>query len=245
MVHLAPDHSHTDSAERRDGYRCRAPEESVLYQTVAEHWPAFVERADEAGGLPRFVKREFQEYLRCGILEYGCLHWVCRQCGHSQLVAFSCKMRGFCPSCIGRRMADLAVHLEESVLPAVPIRHWICSFPWGLRALLGYDRALCSGVAAAFAAELSGSLKRRAKQALGLASVSEALTGVLVAVQRVDGALRLNVHLHVLALDGVYVRQDAADEDSPLVFHALETPTRAEVTDIAARTAARVERILK
>jgi hypothetical protein len=22
------------------------------------------------------------------------------------------------------------------------VRHWICSFPWGLRALLGYDRNL-------------------------------------------------------------------------------------------------------
>ncbi|MSP25779.1 MAG: hypothetical protein EXR75_11555, partial [Myxococcales bacterium] len=29
------------------------------------------------------------------------------------------------------------VHLEQNVLPAVPIRHWICSLPWGLRALCG------------------------------------------------------------------------------------------------------------
>ena len=50
-------------------------------------------------------------------------------------------------------MADLAVHLEQSVLPAVPIRHWICSFPWGLRALAGYERALCAEVVSAFVAE--------------------------------------------------------------------------------------------
>ncbi len=41
---------------------------------------------------------------------------------------------------------DTAVHLEQSVLPRVPIRHWICSLPWGLRALLGYDRKLCAEV---------------------------------------------------------------------------------------------------
>ena len=41
-------------------------------------------------------------------------------------------------------MADIAVHLEEQVLPPVFIRRWICSLPWGLRALLGYDRQLCS-----------------------------------------------------------------------------------------------------
>lgn len=56
-------------------------------------------------------------------LEHGCLHLVCRECGYSELVAFSCKQRGFCPSCLGRRMADTAVHLEQSVLPRVPIRH--------------------------------------------------------------------------------------------------------------------------
>lgn len=103
----------------------------MLYEVVAEHWPAFVERMQEHGGLPRFVMKEFEEYLRCGRIEHGCLHLVCRECGHSELVAFSCKRRGFCPSCLGRRMADTAVHLAERVLPRVPIRHWICSLPWG------------------------------------------------------------------------------------------------------------------
>ena len=61
------------------------PESTVLYQTVAEHWPAFLERAGEHGGLPRFVVKEFEEYLRCGRLEHGCLHMVCRDCGYYAL----------------------------------------------------------------------------------------------------------------------------------------------------------------
>ena len=77
------------------GYRRHQPELTVLYETVERYWPQFQERAEEAGGLPRFVVREFEEYLRCGRLEYGCLHLVCRSCGHSQLVAFSCKRRGY------------------------------------------------------------------------------------------------------------------------------------------------------
>ena len=72
-------------------YRRRRPEETVLYQTVEAHWPEFHERAEEAGGLPRFVVQEFEQYLRCGRLEHGCLHLVCRNCGDSQLVAFSCR----------------------------------------------------------------------------------------------------------------------------------------------------------
>jgi hypothetical protein len=137
-------HGHPDPVTRPDDYVRRQPESTALYQVVAEAWPAFRERAEAAGGLPKFVVDELDAYLRCGILEYGCLSLVCRLCGYSQLVAFSCKRRGFCPACLGRRMADTAVHLEQSVLPEVPIRHWICSLPWGLRALLGYDRGLCS-----------------------------------------------------------------------------------------------------
>ena len=42
-----------------------------------------------------------------------------------KLVAFSCKRRGFCPSCGARRMAETAVHLVEHVLPEQPIRQWV------------------------------------------------------------------------------------------------------------------------
>jgi hypothetical protein len=139
-------------------------------------------------------------------------------------------------------MADTAVHLEQRVLPAVRVRHWICSLPWGLRALLGYERKLCAKVASAFVTELSRSLAKRAKRELGLASVTHAHTGAVCAVQRTDGALRLNVHFHVLALDGVYVR-DA--ESGALVFEALGTPPHAEVLDVARRTAERVDALLR
>ena len=121
------------------------------------------------------------------------------------------------------------MHLVQGVLPRVPIRHWVCTFPWGVRAVLGYDRELCREAASAFATELSRSLKRRAKELLGLARMDDALTGSVCVVQRTDGALRLNVHLHVLALDGVYT-EDAASE---LNFQALPTPTSAEVSQIA------------
>jgi len=54
-------------------------------------------------------------------------------------------------------MADTSVQLEQRVLPAVPIRHWIGSLPWGMRALLGYDRRLCAEVVGALTARGSQS----------------------------------------------------------------------------------------
>jgi hypothetical protein len=46
-----------------DGYERRRPKETVLYQSIALHWPAFRERMEERGGLPQFVITEFEEYL--------------------------------------------------------------------------------------------------------------------------------------------------------------------------------------
>jgi hypothetical protein len=63
------------------------------------------------------VIREFEEYLRCGIPEHGLARLECRRCGHEIVVAWSCKSRGCCPSCCGRRMAEVAAHLVDAVLP--------------------------------------------------------------------------------------------------------------------------------
>ena len=38
----------------------------------------------------------------------------CGNCGHDFVVAFSCKGRGVCPSCNGRRMAQTAAHTRLS-----------------------------------------------------------------------------------------------------------------------------------
>jgi putative transposase len=139
-------------------------------------------------------------------------------------------------------MADMAVHMEQEVFPEAPVRQWVCSLPWGLRALLGYDRKLCADVLAGFVKEVSGSLKRRGKSQLGLKSVRDAHTGAVTVVQREDSALRLNVHFHSLLLDGVYVRNPATRK---LVFHALPPPTAEEVEDVARRTAVRTKKTLE
>jgi hypothetical protein len=207
--------------DRSDKYARRRPEETLLHALVREHWPLFLARAEEAGGLPRFVVREFEEYLRCGLLEHGVVRPACRQCGHEMRVAFSCKRRGFCPSCVGRRMSDVAAHLVDEVLPEEPIRQWVCSLPWSLRYALAYDRQLCADVLGAFIRALTRSLRRRAKRHLDLRSVDEAQVGAVTFIQRSDSALRLNVHFHTLALDGVYVR----DAQGALVFHARPPPS--------------------
>jgi len=71
--------------------------------------------------------------LQCGILTHGFLRLGCDTCQKELLLPFSCKRRGFCPSCAGRRMAQTAAHLVECVIPWVPTRQWVVSVPMPLR----------------------------------------------------------------------------------------------------------------
>ena len=58
-------------------------------------------------------------YLDCGILAYGLVRARCEDCGASRSVAFSCKKRGFCPSCCGWRMADTAPPLSDQAVQQI------------------------------------------------------------------------------------------------------------------------------
>jgi hypothetical protein len=87
-------------------YERRRPEETTLYRVVQENLETFLAQveAEGAASLPQFVKDEFDAFLECGILAHGFLRVRCAACGHEKLVAFSCKLRGICPSCGGRRV---------------------------------------------------------------------------------------------------------------------------------------------
>ena len=103
-------------------YQRRRPEKTLLYKLVQENLLTFYEHMEREyeGGLPEFVKKEFDEFLKCGILGHGFLRARCESCRHEKLVAFSCKRRGFCPSCGASRMVEAAAHLVDKVFPKKP-----------------------------------------------------------------------------------------------------------------------------
>ncbi len=100
-------------------YERHRPEQTTLYRLVQQHAAAFIAQAEDAAGadLPQFEEDEFDAFLECGILAHGLLRLRCGDCGHDKLVAFSCKRRGFCPSCGARRMAQTAAHLVDHIIP--------------------------------------------------------------------------------------------------------------------------------
>lgn len=76
-------------------YERHKPEETALYKVIQENLASFLEQFSEETGshLPDFVVKEFDEYLRCGILTHGFLRNRCENCHKEHLVAFSCKRR--------------------------------------------------------------------------------------------------------------------------------------------------------
>jgi len=98
-------------------YTRHQPEKTLLYQVIDEHYPAFLSHLYESGkSLPQYLQDEFEAYLKCGRLEHGFLRVQCESCQREQLVAFSCKRRGFCPSCGAKRMVESAAKLVDEVL---------------------------------------------------------------------------------------------------------------------------------
>ena len=107
-------------------YTQRRPEDTLLYQLIADNLQTFIHNLSEQGkSLPKHVVKEFDAYLKCGIHAHGFARLQCKDCGKETLLAFSCKKRGFCASCTAKKMAEVAAHLVDNILPRAPYRQMI------------------------------------------------------------------------------------------------------------------------
>jgi hypothetical protein len=219
-------------------YQPRTPSATVLHQVVREHFETFRAQAAslrDGEGLPRFVEREFLEFLRCGCLPGGFARFRCGDCGLDRLVPFSCKARACCPSCGGRRMAERAAHLVDHVFPAVPVRQWVLTFPHRLRYRLAWDHDLCRAVAGLGVRAVVGFLRHRAREA----GMVGGRGGAVAIVQRFGGAMNLNLHIHALVMDGV------GSDGTHLRFWPSPPPTDLDVAEVLATIVPRVGRLLE
>ena len=119
-------------------------------------------------------------------------------------------------------MAERAAHLVDEVIPRVPVRQWVLSFPIPLRILFAAHAKLLMSVLRIIHRVIAGFLLKQA----GLKRCA-ADTGVVTLIQRFGSAANLNIHLHCLVLDGVYRRT----EDEP-VFQQARAPSRDELAGL-------------
>ena len=213
---------------------------TVLHQIVREDLQTMLAeaslRSESGRGYPRFIEREFRRYLDCACLGRGFARVRCKACGYERLLAFSCKGR-LCPSCQARRMQDVALHLGEQVIPAVPLRQWVMTDPRALRFTLARDRTLRRAVTSIVVRSIF-MLQRRQARAEGFTDV---MPGAITFLHEAGSALNLNPHTHSLVPDGVF----AFEPEQPATFLELPAPTQPQIERVLGTVVRRVGRLLE
>src|SRR5262249_33607935 len=144
------------------------------------------------------------------------------------LLPFSCKRRGFCPSCAGRRMAQTAAHLVERVIPWVPSRQWVVSVPIPLRYWMAASQELTAKVHTIIRTTIRQYYVNKAIiRGFERANIQP---GSVTFIQRFGSALNVNVYYNVVFLEGVYL--DRTDQGRKPRFLAVEPPTDTDIADV-------------
>jgi hypothetical protein len=139
-------------------------------------------------------------------------------------------------------MADSAALLVDEVLPHVPMRQWVLSVPFPLRFLFASQPAILTDALAIVTRAVSTHLIQKAGY-----SVQTAHTGAVTLIQRFGSSLNLNIHFHILALDGIFVdakRQNQKPDARP-PFHRVSSPSREELTTLLHTMSQRLARYLE
>jgi len=227
-VELCDNTAELRDADRQDAcaaYTPRRPEKSVLYRVVQQHvMTLFSEaeaRSEHGCGYPAHVRREFSRFLACGQLARGFARIKCSDCGFERLLPLSCKGRSLCPSCQARRMADIAAHLVDHVLPVAPYRQWTLSLPHDIRLLVIRNPDLLSRVLQLFLRAVFAYQRRRARQD----GIKDPMPGAVTMLQFWGSVLQLTPHAHSWLPDGVFY----TDDQGRLQFHRLSPPTDEDV----------------
>ena len=223
--------------QQSETYKRHRPETTLLYQLVERYYPDFTANlADQGKYLPNYVEREFDDFLRCGRLEHGFLRVVCNDCKHEKLVAFSCKRRGFCPSCGARRMAESAALLVDDVLLGYPIRQWVLSLPIPLRLLLARNPSELSKVMQIIHRAISTHIVNKA----GFTN-KQSKTGAVTLIQRFGSALNLNIHFHMLFLEGVI----SENPWGGTTFTRIKAPSHSDMVELVHTISYRIANYLE
>jgi hypothetical protein len=215
-------------------YKRRTPEHSPCFQILQAHLNTFIAKREAEGRpLPDYVLEEFDAYLNCGILAYGFRRLKCKDCAAEKIVSFSCKKRGFCPSCCSKRMAEATEHIVTNVLPLLPYRQFVVSFPIPLRYWLHSNKKLYSKIHSIVIKEIQSYYIAKATARV----IKDPTPGTISFTQRFGSALNLNPHIHAICPDGVYTRvngrprfrniTDISDDDVATLVEAISKKVRA------------------
>jgi len=136
------------------------------------------------------------QFYRCGDLAAGFTRLQCPDCGHEKLLAFSCKTRGFCPSCHQRKVKQTGHWIAHEVCFHVPHRQFVFTMPKPLRGIFRKRRKLLT----ILCQEATSCLRDWFRSRLDL---PDGELAAIAGVQTFGDYLVFHPHLHVLAAAGL------------------------------------------
>ena len=227
---------HTHGASVRPAvYRPRNPRQTDFYRLVEDNIESFLMQANDplysdTPSVPRHAETALRDFLSCGLPGDGFARAVCRRCGRTMVISYSCQHRCPCPSCAAKKTAVAGAKLVEDVIPEVPVRMWTLTLPKRLRFFLDKDEKVLDGTGRILAGEVERFLKN-------LAGIEDGRCGTVQFIQwGASRDLARHVHYHQLSTDGVFL----VGLDSSVSFQEVRPPTPEEVKAVEQRIAARV-----
>ena len=131
-------------------------------------------------------------------------------------------------------MAETAAVLVDRVIPRVPVRQWVLSFPIPLRILFAAHPELVTPVLGIVHRDITGFLVEQAGLRRGAADA-----GSVTLIQRFGSAGNLHIHLHCLVLDGMVRRTELEP-----TFEQARAPTDNELKGLLDQIVVRLMKLL-
>jgi len=107
---------------------------------------------------------------------------------------FSCKTRGFCPSCHAKRREEWGEWMREKLILATPHRQIVFTIPKMLRIFFRYNRSLLSLLCLCGREALVKYFKATTRK--------EITPGIIAVIQSFGSRMNFHPHLHFLITEG-------------------------------------------
>ena len=180
-------------------YRKRLPEHTLFYRVFFYYFERFLREYEdrfekEYGYFRPVIQDVVEKYLDCGNPMCGFARIRCPDCGEERLLMFSCKTRGFCPSCHAKRREEWGDWMREELLLDVPHRQVVFTVPKMLRLFFRFKRKLLN--------DLCLSAVRTLVKFFHTATDLELMPGVVAVIQTFGDRINFHPHIHVLVTEG-------------------------------------------
>jgi hypothetical protein len=116
-------------------------------------------------------------------------------------------------------MAQTAVHIVDHIIPEVPVRQFVVTFPYQLRLWLAASEEMLGDVCGMIARTIMKFIISQSE-----AECAKPKVGLICFVQRFGSALNLNPHLHFIVTDGVFDTKSTGREK----FYYARAPNNEE-----------------